>query len=198
MTGKKDLAITVYVDNNDIQIEYFSWLYKSFIYSGNYINSDIVLFYNPLIINKLDHHIIEDKNVIKVELNPIDKIDPIWSFYSFINSMYYLTTQEAEFLKEYQYILRTDCDVFLTKNLINYRPDTWVFGMGRYVKTIEVRDKIVDIINRLKLEYRFVHNVGSSLLFHSGDVMDFNKYQYDICRYLRLNDFKDYIGEWPG
>jgi hypothetical protein len=193
---KKTLAIAVYVDDNQDIINEFDWLYKSFIYSGNYKTSDIVAFCNPLVINKLDKSILDDNNVVIVSSEPVTKLDAIWFNYPFVNSVYYLTTKEAEILLNYEYTLSTDCDVFLTRNLVDFRPLSYTFGLGTYMKDIIARDKIVEVIGRLNLKYSFIHNVGSSCIFYSQEVINFRKLQYDVCRYLKMNEFNNYIGQW--
>lgn len=192
-----DLAITVYIDDNINIINEFEWLYKSFIYSGNYINSDIVAFCNPSVINKLDINIINDSNVILIPLEPLSSKDLLWKDYKFINSIYFLTTKEAEILLKYKYVLSTDCDVFLTKNLIDFRPHLHTFGLGHYISEwdIKSRDNIQNILKKLNLKYNFIHNVGASYLYLSQHVINFRKFQLDVCKYLINNEFKD-EGKW--
>lgn len=193
----KDLAITVYVDDNINMIEEFNWLYKSFIYSGNYKNSDIIAFCNPLVITKLDINILNDKNVVIIPSEPISNIDSIWSDYKFVNSVYFLTTKEAEILLNYKYTLSTDADEFMTKNLINLRPHIHTFGLGHYIFEWDnySRSRIENILKKFNLKYNFIHNVGQSLLYKSKHVLDFRKLQYDICKHLMLNEFPEY-GKW--
>ena len=194
--NKKDLAISVYLDDNYNIIDEFTWLYKSFIYSGNYKNSDLIIFCNPSVISKLDVSIIKDKNVIIIPSEPAVKIDSLWIDYPWINSFYYFTTKESEIFLNYKYTLSTDCDTFVTKNLIDFRPLSFIFGLGTYIKDKYARDKIVEIIEKLNLNYNFIHNVGSSLLFLSDEVINFRKFQYDICKYLKINEFPENSGQW--
>ena len=195
---KKDLAIAVYIDDNNDMIEELSWLYKSFIYSGNYINSDIVAFCNPTVIDKLDSSLLTDKNVVIIPSEPISKLDPIWSDYKFVNSHYFLQTKEAEILLNYEYTLSTDADEFMTKNLINFRPFFHTFGLGHYIFQDDFysRNKIEEIIKKLKLPYNFIHNVGQSYLYKTQEVINFRKTEFEIMKYLILNEFKEGYGEW--
>lgn len=194
---KKDLAITVYVDDHKNMIEEFEWLYKSFIYSGNYINSDIVAFCNPSVINKLDLNILNDKNVVIVPSIPISSIDNIWSNYKFINSVYFLITEEAKILLNYKYTLSTDADEFLTKNMINFRPHLHTFGLGHYIFEGDTysRNKIENIIKKLNLKYNFIHNVGQSYMYETQHVINFRNLQYQVSKHLMLNEFEN-EGQW--
>ena len=196
---KKDLAITVYVDDNENMIQEFNWLYKSFIYSGNYVNSDLVAFCNPSVINKLDLSILNDKNVVIIPSEPVSSLDKIWADYKFINSVYFLVTKEAEILGNYEYTLSTDADEFVTKNLVNFRPHIHTFGLGHYMWENDTvsRNKIEGIIKKLGLKYNFMHNVGQSYMYRTGDVINFRKLQYDVSRHLMLHEFPTY-GTWGG
>jgi hypothetical protein len=193
----KDLAITVYIDDVDVIIDEFYWLYKSFIYSGNYEYSDIVAFCNPSVVNKMDSSILSDDNVIVVPSVPISQKDSTWTEYKFVNSVYYLTTDEAQILQNYEYTLSTDCDVFLTRNLKNFRPYHHTFGLGHYLSDSNSRNKIENIIKKLNLKYDFIHNVGASYIHKSRNVIDFRKLQYDVCKHLINNEFDEY-GNWGG
>ena len=194
---KKTLAITTYLDDNDIILDEFYWLYKSFIYSGNYINSDLVIFCNPSVINKIDKSVLDDKNVIIIPSEPISNIDQMWSEYKFVNSVYFVTTEDAKILLNYEYTMSTDCDVFLTKNLIDFRPHLHTFGLGHYLSDTYSRDKIENIIKKIGLKYDFIHNVGASYLSKTQSVIDFRMLEYDVCKHLMKNEFEDY-GKWDG
>jgi hypothetical protein len=193
---EKDLAITVYVDDTEYILEELNWLYKSFIFSENYKKSDIIAFCNPSAINKIDINILNDKNVHIIPLDPISRKENLWKNYHFINSIYFLTTKESEILLNYKYTLATDCDVFLTKNLLTLRPVHHTFGMGDYIRSKDVKNKIIYIIKSLNLKNNYLHNVGASYLYKSFDVLNFRRLQYNMCVYLIINEFKDYEGTW--
>ena len=191
----KDLAITVYIDDNQNIIEEFSWLYKSFIFSENYLNSDIVAFCHPNVFYKLDKKILNDKNVRLISYKPISEKEERWSNYKFINSIEYLNT-DNDILLKYKYLLSTDCDVFLTENLKDLRPNKMhLFGLGDYMNTKLEIDKVVEVINKIGFKYNFIHNVGTTYLFKSKDVIDFRRLQYKVCEYLLENEFKE-EGKW--
>lgn len=193
---KKDLAISVYVDDNKDTIQEFDWLYKSFIFSGNYTNSDIVAFCNPNVIEKINPIIRNDENVVIIPLKPLSDISEKWVNYKFINSIEYFSNQEIDILLNYEYTLSTDCDVFLTSNLKTLRPNRHIFGLGAYINDIHTRDRIVEIIDKLELKYNYLHNIGASYLYKSKNVIDFRILQYKICEYLINNEFNDSYGKW--
>lgn len=192
----KNLAICVYVDYNESIIEELEWLYKSFIYSGNYLNSDIVIFCNPNAVDKININIRNDDNVKIIPLKPISEKSEKWADYKYINSIEYFNSPEVDILLNYEYTLSTDCDVFITKNLMTLRPNRHIFGLGGYINDIYTRDKIVETINKLGMRYDYVHNVGASYLYKTQNVIDFRRLQYKVCEYLLDNEFKDYIGSW--
>jgi len=191
--GKKT-AITVYVDNNKYGVEEFSWLYKSWIYSGCRETSDILLFCNPEVYDDLP----EDAGIKKYRVEPLSDRDVVWSDYRFINSVEYLTTDIAKAaVSGYEYILRTDGDVFLTKNFSGLESRLTLFGTGCFVQTKDVADRIFSISQKLGLCFSHMYNTGSTLFSKTASVITYSKVQFDVCKYLLDNEFSE-AGAWPG
>jgi len=190
----KYLAILVYVDNNSIIIDDFSWLYKSWIYSGNYKTSDIIAYCHPSVINQLP----DENGIIKIPVEPIAEPDSIWRGYPFINSIGCLIGPHMRWLiGKYEYALRTDCDVFLTEKLINFKPNRPCFGNGRYAENESVREKIRQVAKKLDYNHHGIHNIGSSLLSRTPDVIELLIHQYKLAERLLLTEFINCTGIFP-
>jgi hypothetical protein len=186
----KDMAITTYVDNTKIQLEDLSWLYKSWLLSGCNETSDLVIFHHPDVT-------IPYEDVIKIPLAPFHATSPLWKNYRFINSIQFMTSPEAkETVKNYKYCLRTDADVFLTKHFKHFRPRLPLFGSWPLVFTEEVSAKLSGIAAKLKLDYVHMHNVGTTVLYKTNDVIGYSKLQLQICEHLMLHEFPE-EGSWP-
>lgn len=185
-------AVTVYIDNNKIIIQEFNWLYKSFLYS-RLNNVDIVAFYNPSIqMDKLP----KDNSIKYIPLLPLSELKEEWKDYKFINSIYYLTTQEASILTNYEYVLRTDCDCFLTPNFANLRPRLATFGMGLYALEPSVSVRLAQIAEKWNIQ-TMANNIGSTVMAYSNRVLQFSQLHMEYCRKLKAEEFPDGYGEWP-
>jgi hypothetical protein len=159
------------------------------------LTSDLVAFCAPGVRAKLP----ADKGVTYVECPPASSADKNWDHYKFINSVYYLTTpQAAEALKDYEYVLRTDNDVFLTKNFKGLEPRLPMFGVGGYVRSREVSEKLMQVAERLKLNYCYIHNVGSTIFYRKDSVLRFSQHQFNLCHWLFYEEFAKNPGVWPG
>ena len=196
----KDTAITCYVDNDRNIINEFGWLYKSWLYSGSWLVSDIVAFYNPTI-DPLS--LPQDKGVILIPLVPYSDKYPKWNNYKFINSVGFMAEPEVGLLAEYKYVMRTDCDCFLTPYFRDLRPRLTTFGAGQYTQVPSVTVRLMGVAERWNISPIFT-NVGSTLIGYSNKVMMYSLVHLEYCNRLRNEEFTDEdfgrndLGEWPG
>jgi hypothetical protein len=190
----KTLGVLLYIDDTPNMLEEFSWIYKSWIYSGNWKTSDLIAVCNPAAYAKLPG----DSGVVRIPHEPLSEQPGKWEGDRFINSIGCLVGDHTrEIAARYTHFLRSDADVFLTRNLVDFRPSVAVHGRGRYALELEVREKLVEFAKRHSLKHHGVFNCGSSLLAPSGDVLFFLQEQLTVCEWL-LGDFRDGPGEWPG
>lgn len=200
MKKKNTKAIAVYLDDSDkLQIE-FSWLYKSWILNRLDEEWDLIVYYNPKASSRLDGF---DK-VITIPMKPIGMSDK----YPFLNSHYFCRPPYNKPLLTYDYILKTDCDVFLTHNLKNYDPgNKFHYGTGGFYSNDAKEEKaqinwianhLVPNLEKLKfpnknayldLNYRFITSVGASFLGKSSTVVNVTDWQSLLTEELLLNHF---------
>ena len=167
-------AIVVYVDNVDKIIIEFSWLWKSWqLYSLNE-EYDLVVYYHPDVEEKLK----EFTDIVKIPMKPIR----LSSVYPFLNSHYFCLDEWSEPLKRYDYIMKTDCDVFLTKNLKGYTPSKIHVGMGLYYLPNEIKkiEYLQYLSKELNLNYKFLTLIGTSFFGESKDIINIVKGQISI------------------
>jgi len=186
------IGISTYIDYNADQMIEFGWLYTSWLYSGAWKNSRIVAYYNP----KIPKGWIESFDIEVIPLQPLSEIDDNWKDYKFINSVYYLTTPEAAELSKYDYVLRTDNDVFLTPNFVNLKPRLATFGIGLYALEPIVVAKLVQIAAQWGIHPVF-NNIGSSVIAPSDQILQYSQIQFEYCKKLANEEFLDGYGEWP-
>ena len=189
-----DTAITTYVDNNNDCFVEFGWLHKSWIRSQSTGMSEIIAFCHPDIEKKLNATY---QTIKTVPMLPLSEIDETWKDYKFINSIWYLTQPEAAFLSKYKYILRTDCDVFITPNFKNLKPRLATFGLGLYANEPLVAIKLVHIAQKWGIT-PVLNNIGSTVMAFSDQVMQYNQLHFEYCKKLRAEEFPDGYGTWPG
>src|SRR5665213_3487318 len=99
-------------------LQEFGFIYKSWIHSGNWRTSDLIVVCNPLIHDQLP----DERGVIRIARAPISLPGSKWEGYPFINSIACLSGPHTdELTSRYTHFLRTDADVFLTRHLVDFR-----------------------------------------------------------------------------
>ena len=190
----KDTAIVVYIDNNENIITEFGWLYNSWLLSSSWRTSQIVAFYHPRI-SKDD--LPKDNDIEYIPLVPLTERELEWKEYPFINSIWFLTMTEAAILTKYKYILRTDCDCFLTPYFPNLRPRLAQFGAGMFASDSDIIIRLATIAKKWGI-YSVFNNIGSTFMAYSNKTLQYSQIQMEYCRKLKADEFKDGYGTWPG
>lgn len=191
---KKDTAIAVYIDNSDELIREFYWLYRSWLLSGSVAGADIVAFIHPGIEGR---KLPMSEGLVYVPLNPLTEVEPEWRDYPFINSTHFLTTPEASILTDYRYVLKSDCDCFLTRNFPKLKPRLATFGIGLFALVPKVTVRLADISARWGIP-TVLNNVGSTFMAETNTALFYSQVHMEYCRRLKQEEFKDGNGEWPG
>jgi len=193
--SNKDVAIVVYIDTDKNSFNEILWLYRSWLYSGSNKRSDLILFHNPEIQNGT---LPEDEGIIHVPLAPICDQDKLWHDYRRINSTWFLTTEEAKIVHKYKYTFRTDIDTFLTKNFVGFRPRLATFGANVYASYDQsVGQKITEICIKYGIK-QYSMNTDCHIMANSNLITEYAKYQYQIAKRLKTEEFQDGHGTWPG
>jgi len=207
---KANAVILTYVDDTPNMIQEFGWLVKSWEFSRCKDTFDIHVNANPSVIGKL-----KGKEGIQfIPRQPMHTGNyPVWDKYPFINSIGCLleskivTQNNIEITipsvinkSKYTHFLKSDCDVFLTRYLRNFRPRLPTFGRGgSYADKVEVREKLQELSNKIfsvKSIPIVNYQIGSSYMMSIEDLI-FNDMVLNVGNYLMTNCFPTY-GEWPG
>jgi len=193
-----DLGILIYIDDNPTMYQEFDWIYKSWIYSGNWRTSDLIAVCHPDAIDKLPSN---DPGLVKMVAEPMAVPGSRWEGYKFINSIGCLSGPHTDALVgKYTWLLRTDADVFLTANLVNFRPSVVVQGRGNYAhpEGSEVWTKMAEFCAANGVRHGGVFGCGSSLMAKSELVLHLLRRQLFWSEKLQ-DHFKEYgPGTWPG
>lgn len=194
-------AIVVYIDDNVKIIEEFSWLWKTWILWELYDEFDIVAYCNPSVIDKIPSH----NNLIKKELEPLHKTNPFWKDYPFVNSFaMFNNNSELEWINsKYDYILKTDADVFLTQHIKGLNPTKTMIGYGGYMSAgpnefDEVKSNLNRISKKLKLRDNGINSVGASIFGKTKIATAIIQDHYILTEYILKTEWKNGPGKWPG
>jgi len=194
LTARKTLGVMTYIDDSPDMLQEFGWLYKSWIHSGNWRTSDLIVVHNPRLAGRFP----VEEGVVLIPCEPACAPGTVFEGYPFINSIACLAGPHIDDVSlAYEWLLRTDADTFLTKHLVDFRPSFPVHGRGHYHRSQEFREKMLDFCARHGVVHQNHFGCGSSLLARSGFVVDLLKRQTYWCAEV-LKEFGSDRGHWPG
>ncbi|WLV25333.1 hypothetical protein QR721_03640 [Aciduricibacillus chroicocephali] len=182
-------AVVVFVEDNKHLLLQLGCLYASFKHIGS-SDTDLIVFGTEEALRKVP------EDCIKVQYD-IAADPPEFLDYRFINSISCLVGEQADFLNDYDLILRTDADVFLTPSWNSYYPELYTVGRGGYVNDEITRENIKLISSKFNLTHKGLHNLGST---HYGDarlVREVCKLATELTAYILTEEFKEGEGQWP-
>lgn len=183
-------GVVIYLeDKHDLMLQ-FGCLYTSIKYI-HAKHTDLIVFGTQEALNKVPD------DCIKAECDPIS-YQPEWHHHHYINSIYCLVSDNSDFLDEYDFLLRSDVDTFLTSAWSSYFPDSYTVGQGAYVHDDEVRDKIKRIADKFGMSHRGIHNIGSTHYGNSGLVREVCRLTLPITQSILNEEFTEGPGKWPG
>lgn len=201
-------AIIVYVDNNPKLVEEFSWLWKSWLMWDIDKEWDLISFCHPEIEDQLKENFQHESCKIVPQV-PLSETDDFWKEYSFVNSFSYFNNEDnIELVSQYDFILKTDCDTFLTKYFKGFKP--WKdrvyigngaqYGNGYDSKAKQaIHDRLRLYSNQFNLNSNMITHVGASLLASTQAVILITKMQLRMTKIIMSTGFpKGSNGHWPG
>lgn len=192
-------AIVVYVDDTARCYEEFSWLYKTWMIWNLNLEYDLIVYHNPSIKDYIPKH----ENIVLKPMVPLNKSDIYWATYPFVNSFAMFNDDlEAKWITQrYSHIMKTDCDIFLTKHMRGQMPGRVMIGQGGYLlpnHSDEVLDNLTRIQKELKLNRSYMHNVGASIFGETKSVLFIVREHFKLTKYLLETEWKTTPGKWPG
>lgn len=178
---KNQKAIAVYLDNSDKMETELSWLYKTWILYSLEDEFDLIVYYHPSAKERLNNFV----GVIPVEMPYIE----MSLEYKFLNSHYFCSNGWNEPLKKYKFLMKTDCDVFLTQNIKGYTPSSLLVGQGGYYDLTDTNkiDFLKSLSNQLGFKWRSMPLVGASFFGRTEDVLGTVQIQAKITEFILKN-----------
>lgn len=196
--SSKTLGVMIYVDNHPNMLQEFEWIYKSWIHSGNWTTSDLIVVHHPAIAHALP---LQEVGIVGAPCLPFATPGSAFEGYHFMNSIGCLSGPHIdEIALRYPYLLRTDADVFLTKHLVDFRPSYPVHGRGHYHHSADFRETMVDFCRRHGVPHHNHFGCGHSLLARAHLVVHLLRRQIHWCEVLLREFGHDPAnwGTWPG
>ncbi|WP_264737596.1 hypothetical protein [Cytobacillus firmus] len=179
-------AIVVYVEGKRELLLQFGCLFTSYR-SIQSKDTDLIVF-GP----KQTLELLPDE-CIKIEY------DSPYHDYPYLNSISCIASSQSDsVLKNYEYILRTDADTFLTPAWNSFYPVHFTAGLGKYAFDSNVSSKLKELSRHFGLNHRGIHNIGTS---HYGKPLQVKKVcelSLLISEYILAAEFNDVEGTWPG
>lgn len=185
------IAAVVYIENKDYLLRELAGLYCSI--EQHRLPIELVVFGTAAALEAVPPSIVARKIVAE----PISYANDELNGYHFINSISCLTGANARHLEMYDYLLRTDCDVFLTPGFPSSLDGGFYCGHGAYVHFDAVRNKLTRIAEKWGIKHGGMHNVGSTWLGPARQVIDVATHTVEYTRRLLREEFTDGDGEWP-
>jgi len=190
-------AIVVYLDNSDKMETEFTWLYKTWLLWSLEDEYDLVVYYNPDGLERIKKF----KGIVAIPMPYIR----IAQKYKFLNSHYFCYEKEySNHLLKYDYIMKTDCDVFLTERMRGFIPSKIMIGEGGYYSNSDI-DKMRWIENLSKkwgLSHKGFNYIGASFFGETDKVINLTLNQALLTENLLLhikNDSEfEKVGFQPG
>ena len=183
-------AIVVFVEDKKTLKLQFQCLYTSYKYIKP-TDADLVVFGTQEALQWVPNDCI--KIEYEILSNPAEFLN-----YRFINSISCLVGDQANFLDNYNLILRTDVDTFLTPAWNSFYPQLYTVGQGRYANSNQVKNNIKRIANHFDLSHQEIHNLGATHYGNAQLVRAVARLALSLSEYLLTTEFKENEGSWPG
>lgn len=153
-------------------------------------NFDIVVFGPHSALQK-----VKNANYIKkIVYDPVS-YSPEYHNYHYANSITYIS-DNRNILLDYDIVLKTDADIFLTEAIINYIPENFTVGMGYYSNQL-VQEKLKQESQRFGLKHNEYFNIGATWYGRSIDIINVADLTVSLMLSLLSEHFSKDWGQWP-
>ena len=199
-------AIAVYFPGSQGMLAQLEGLRESWLYSCSAgVAIDLIIFHPedadiPFSCYGPEHRVKDIPNCVQVEYEATD-----FKKYPFGHSISFLTSPEAAFIKDYDWLLRTDLDTFVTPRFVTWIPQGFAVSTHPgYSGSQEQQEKIHAVARVLGLRHRGLSNIGSSWYGRGAKVIEV---AVQACRAMKY--FLDHVfdgkrlwygskeGKWP-
>lgn len=129
------------------------------------------------------------------ELAPIATRDKVFSLHrnEYMSSIFCAYQRESAFLLNYEVLLRTDTDTFLSPMFIDWWPTryTHVRGEQGYANAHSIQTRLLEVAAELQLQHLGIHNLGSTWYGPSQHIVALSRLTVALARYVHLRYYID-------
>lgn len=169
------IAITAFVDKGGWFVDEANQM----TLSGRDLDSrfTFVLFAEPEIANQIKKR----HNLLVYEYE--SPKDDYYENYRYAKSLEFIESNK-HILNEYDYLIKTDTDIFVTKNLNDYKfSDKISFRPGAYSLTEKCIEETYELAKKFGyLNYKKMFNSGATLVGPSSDIINIISLSNDLCK----------------
>lgn len=185
----KSRAIVTFLDYGAGFMRQYQALEYCWRYTGMIEDTDLVVFCCP----DLSIHVSSDCKTIPY--TPQRSID---INYEYLKSIEFFLDPVSDFLRDYEDVLKTDLDVFLTPNFKNWRTEgNFYCGSGAYWNSGDVQYNILEVCKDKNLNHNGNSNIGSTWYGSGDDIVDVGKLSSELTMYILDKYFQQRIFNWP-
>ena len=211
--GEVRRAIVGYLSDKDWStVEFLAMIHASFRYltssassKSKGIQMDLIVFAHPRwglqvlpqLCTPLDLDSLDDFKprerpptcyVIPYPLPPHE----IWHGYEFVNNVHFFSDPRVSSLltSNYEELMKTDFDCFLTPHFLAYKPEQITFGIQEYALLPETRERIREVAGRLGLIHRGRHNLGPAWIGPTRSILEMANRSLSVLYHILTEEFE--------
>lgn len=187
--------IIVYLENDNNQISSFCGFLNS-LFSIQVEDTDLLVYHHK----KINTSIFPKKiNTCSIYFKEYSPKDDFYEKYKFAKSISCITENEFSYFN-YDLILKTDVDVFLTPKWNSYYPLLFSVGKGGYnnANDIVIQENLNLVQSHYNIQKRndYKINLGSTWYGNTDLILQCARLATDITKHI-FNSFNETEGKWP-
>lgn len=198
-------AVTAYIDNDPRFVTEASGLYASWrAIKGDTNPIDIVFYVHPDMARTAEKRMnctldVAVNNKSDCFIVKHDTPDVVMNKYKFLKSIEYLLGNNSDFLRNYDFVMKTDCDTFITPAFSRWKPSVFHTGKGAFEFLPETRMRVHRWAARLGYPHRGLFNLGATWYGPPDQVIQAAQLAYNVTVELHERAFGPDVKDkgWP-
>lgn len=120
----------------------------------------------------------------------------IWHGYEFVNNVHFFADPRVSSLltSNYEELMKTDFDCFLTPHLMRFVPERITFGIQEYALLPQTQARIQEVARTLGLVHKGLHNLGPAWLGPTQSIIDMANRSLSVLHHILTEEFEQLPG----
>jgi hypothetical protein len=120
----------------------------------------------------------------------------IWHGYEFVNNVHFFADPRVSSLltSNYEELMKTDFDCFLTPHLMAFEPDRITFGIQEYALLPDTQRRIKEVARTLGLVHKGLHNLGPAWIGPTQSIIDMANRSLSVLHHILTREFEQLPG----